>query len=1281
MNSSLCNNGVVLTGEDLERYSKRKGLCHICARVVTHKRAGKLLRRNQWKPLTVQNEETNDYVVYKGYCIQPTCYTLDQAKECLGEKPTTRLSIRGSTSMRAGSTIGLLTISPLLKSSSMAGKGSRRHTTPGPSSPFARVGSGSSYAQRRLSHGSASGSNRPLRENHGRLSPTASVNSMAGSVSSARYSMSNKQWSRSIPMITLPSVTSSNHTSSGPGTGTATPTDEDKDIDQDLAGAIANLTAAIYAKNQKETSHSREDSFPENQSTVCKSNAPSVVSFCSRLTFDEKKSEGRGTLKKSMGLFPGLKKGLKKKKSKGESEPTDDSSISSHTSSLSLFSTSLRSQLPGSGFVVSAEGNYRAALEALDLADGPGGHGIGEYQALCLQSKRLDFLDIEMVAVEVDSMNRHWMSQEFLLEEDDAITLWDYDYEHTTVQDLSTGVHTVRLSHVYCSGAEQLELEADLQDFEALERVRIKTGKASSSEFLVFRTRVSLETEIDACRETISTAEKSDDPSAIQNGIDARNHLNMLLPLRKFYLSKRELQKKINGLSKAIAALSSNDLDRRYYLATQKEQLLSQVEEERREEEFQKLQAETIARALESASEAPETDYQDGNNGFKAGTIPSVPDADDKSEASTIPVTEVALKPHAEVSAVMSTLAMEDPSAGIDVNMTVFQSAPLAYVDHSTGTHHVCPLLDFQYEGRALTQSLKDAETVGAKVDIKFDIATTDRLSAFLAKSESRVMHLSCHGHPKYLALENGFGGMQILPVRDLKRFIACGTGNLELVFVSACHSMAAGKAFLDAGIRHVICCRQDDKFRDEGAIEFARTFYRALALNNTLKQAFKMAREAMRISPMVKDSKAEYEKFILLPERPSKDPYHDVHIFSSTYETRALRRRPSALLRQDILTMRKSRILPKVPQYFVGREMDMYTILDALRSNEIVSIQGPPDIGKTSLVAALTRYIEQRHKSFLFDDVFWLPVQEGSIPPDDFLCHDLSRLFEMIKKDSDVQQDRVYTDCWGHVLRQLHDKRVLLVVHGRSIDSPAAQANLEAFLCDLLSVSNAKIITVGVPVIEEAGPTTAIIDVEALDYDASVLLFASLTRSTSASTQQIVKTLTSKPSSSKKDGPSKEKLLAYRQRRMFERIGEGFPSRIRRAALEMSEEDVVELLRVAKRPLVDVDSRAELETKLNELEAEEGVELKQSNFINARNIRETIEELVCLREDFPTVEELQAEEKEVEQALQKAISFKRYDDAGQQKKRLTALQEQISKELSHKTQEGPTKIESLGSF
>ena len=78
--------GRVLSGEEFEEYCKDHGLCKRCAKVRTHRRVIKLFGKGKkWEPMTLHDQHTGEYRVYKGYCLQSTCYTLGQAKRMTGE--------------------------------------------------------------------------------------------------------------------------------------------------------------------------------------------------------------------------------------------------------------------------------------------------------------------------------------------------------------------------------------------------------------------------------------------------------------------------------------------------------------------------------------------------------------------------------------------------------------------------------------------------------------------------------------------------------------------------------------------------------------------------------------------------------------------------------------------------------------------------------------------------------------------------------------------------------------------------------------------------------------------------------------------------------------------------------------------------------------------------------------------------------------------------------------------------------------------------------------------
>lgn len=435
--------------------------------------------------------------------------------------------------------------------------------------------------------------------------------------------------------------------------------------------------------------------------------------------------------------------------------------------------------------------------------------------------------------------------------------------------------------------------------------------------------------------------------------------------------------------------------------------------------------------------------------------------------------------------------------------VTVFQASPLVYIDSSSGTKHPFPLPDFEYEKQVLSDTLLVSSSTsgststhnnngensitnaeenngtatmatnnfnnssntnnnnnnGIDVELKFDIATVDRLSSyFLNESSSshyyhnnniitnNVLHFSAHGHPDYLAIENGSGVMQPLLVEQLREFVSATAASslstaaapppptttttnfkkrrktkkkagstrattqqhqqmnnsnnssystissptvVKVVFVSACYSRSAGQAFIDAGIHHVVCCHQNEQLRDTIAIEFAKNFYRALVAGKTLKQAFLVAKKTPS-NHMVgrRATNEEMNKFLLLPEKPINDPYHDVHVFLPNNKATTGRKynptTPPSFRRYSSSSL--SSFLPPLPQppkLLLGREILMYKVISELHNDtaaiprRLIYVTGEKGAGKSSLIRSVIHYIRDRSFSSTSNaqpNIAWVP-------------------------------------------------------------------------------------------------------------------------------------------------------------------------------------------------------------------------------------------------------------------------------------------------------------------
>ncbi|ETO12905.1 hypothetical protein RFI_24470, partial [Reticulomyxa filosa] len=165
------------------------------------------------------------------------------------------------------------------------------------------------------------------------------------------------------------------------------------------------------------------------------------------------------------------------------------------------------------------------------------------------------------------------------------------------------------------------------------------------------------------------------------------------------------------------------------------------------------------------------------------------------------------------------------------------------------------------------------------EIRFKEDFATAESIRELVSMS-TRVIHYSGHGVPNQLVLESdddiGIANkMSSTQLRDL--ITTGGAPNLDLVFVSACHSFATGHAFVQAGAKHVVCVTQNDRVLDKAAKQFTYQFYFNLVAGKTVQEAFDIGRQVLK-TDLHEDSLAqnESEKFLLLPE----DERHDVVLF-----------------------------------------------------------------------------------------------------------------------------------------------------------------------------------------------------------------------------------------------------------------------------------------------------------------------------------------------------------------------------------------------------------------
>ena len=306
--------------------------------------------------------------------------------------------------------------------------------------------------------------------------------------------------------------------------------------------------------------------------------------------------------------------------------------------------------------------------------------------------------------------------------------------------------------------------------------------------------------------------------------------------------------------------------------------------------------------------------------------------------------------------------------------LALLQAAPLV--------HNGAPvdLLDLKQERDVVLGALRRA---GKRMEVCCDFCTTRRLRDLLTDG-CRILHYSGHGFSfldrngvaqARLAFENGEGGTHSLEVQNLTNLVAAGADGdgappLDFAFVSACHSVGGGEAFVAAGVPHVVAVKREAQLQDKAACMFAEAFYHALFKGRTVKAAFEIGREAVANQPNILRAGEESDKFLLLP----MDTDHNVPL------CRALPEGPL----HDVSPVAPAHNLPAFfPLQYVGRQLEQQQLVSAAvaQGKRLLSLVGAAGVGKTSLALAAAHYLYER--AAFSGGVFFVSVAGASSAAD----------------------------------------------------------------------------------------------------------------------------------------------------------------------------------------------------------------------------------------------------------------------------------------------------------
>mmetsp|Transcript_40300 Transcript_40300/g.74584 ORF Transcript_40300/g.74584 Transcript_40300/m.74584 type:complete len:696 (-) Transcript_40300:97-2184(-) len=340
-------------------------------------------------------------------------------------------------------------------------------------------------------------------------------------------------------------------------------------------------------------------------------------------------------------------------------------------------------------------------------------------------------------------------------------------------------------------------------------------------------------------------------------------------------------------------------------------------------------------------------------------------------------------------------------SPGERNHITVLSSSPLVYTDDA-GDHFPLPdSLNFGLERELLQAYIKESRR---NIRLTFDTATDDRLQAAVTR-RCGCLHFSGHGHPGMLLFEDNRGGAHWMKEDKLRDCVH--KEPFRFVFVSACYSLLMGKALVNAGVHHVVCCEHDKELRDDAALKFTQTFYHALAEGYTISAAFQKGK--MAVGKLFEN---EAEKFVLLPNNENHEvPLFDAEVLEWAEETSP------------------ARPIPPAPEHFLGREIDVHSVLQLVLNHRLVNVIGSKGIGCSSLAAAVSHYINARMSTILSIESIYFVRRKGCMS-DSF---SLKQLHEQLEKEGRLQclQDDDDSLLATRIIRALRGEKALVVFDG----------------------------------------------------------------------------------------------------------------------------------------------------------------------------------------------------------------------------------------------------------
>lgn len=249
-------------------------------------------------------------------------------------------------------------------------------------------------------------------------------------------------------------------------------------------------------------------------------------------------------------------------------------------------------------------------------------------------------------------------------------------------------------------------------------------------------------------------------------------------------------------------------------------------------------------------------------------------------------------------------------------------------------------------------------------VSISAQTLTAGSLQRAITTWHPGVLHLSSHGVKNCLVLEDGGGTAHFFSCSMLRGMLELAGSSTRLVLLNCCSLSSMGYEFVAAGVPHVVCCSCD--LKDSASTVFVRNFYGFLFQGFSVQRSFNEAVVALR-SHSEGQLQAASQHFRLLPETQGHEEVlflpkaMDYDSDSSEGRLRWRRRPRRAKTCPQVQPSSCWRALPSLPEDFLGRKLDVWSVLQQLNQRRAVVVCGAVGedfgIGKSAILDSVHRH------------------------------------------------------------------------------------------------------------------------------------------------------------------------------------------------------------------------------------------------------------------------------------------------------------------------------------